>query len=407
MNEQETKNRDNAEIIDLGDDADTEFDPFGDMDPPAEEPTAKPIATPASKPAEDPAPEPDATDANPFESAIAASEDKQAAETKLGLIAKPPVFEYAAAKEEISDTTQTFEALRAAKAADFPELEDAMRVTWTVTYGKVVKNVGSPKTMTIAKQKSEIEQSKEFLDALKKTRGDVVCQVSPKVTAQKKGESSSYRGVFVNLQDAVASGKTICVVPSNDGHVYEIRSNDVGCFITKANNLAGLSAIRAGFVPALPPIPRTIIDQTVAFFRAFMERGNETEALVNVYWDKLERKYHTHVPRQTVTRVEVKTALADIDGKRFVHVADIHSHNTMPARFSTDDDADEKAARLYIVIGRLDRLFPELSVRIASGGGFLELDPNAVIAPAPSLYPSEWLENVAVAKENTIEKVSA
>jgi hypothetical protein len=209
------------------------------------------------------------------------------------------------------------------------------------------------------------------------------------------------------MQDAVASGKPICVVPSNDGNVYEIRSNTVGCFVTKANNLAGLSEIRAGFIPALPPIPQIIIDQTVAFFRAFMERGHETEALVNVYWDKLERQYHTHVPHQTVTRVEVKTVLADIDDARFVHVADIHSHNTMPARFSAADDADEKAARIYMVIGRLDRLYPEISVRIASGGSFLELDPNAVIAPAPSLYPSEWLENVAVAKENTIEKMSA
>ena len=53
-------------------------------------------------------------------------------QTQLSLFDKPPVFQYGGAREQITDASMTFEALRIQKADDFPELEDASAVTWQV-----------------------------------------------------------------------------------------------------------------------------------------------------------------------------------------------------------------------------------------------------------------------------------
>ena len=89
-------------------------------------------------------------------------------QTQLSLFDKPPVFQYGGAREQITDASMTFEALRIQKADDFPELEDASAVTWQVRYGDITKTVSAPKTDTIAAMKAEIEKSKAFLDSLKK-----------------------------------------------------------------------------------------------------------------------------------------------------------------------------------------------------------------------------------------------
>ena len=91
-------------------------------------------------------------------------------QTQLSLFDKPPVFQYGGAREQITDASMTFEALRIQKADDFPELEDASAVTWQVRYGDITKTVPAPKTDTIAAMKAEIEKSKAFLDSLKKAR---------------------------------------------------------------------------------------------------------------------------------------------------------------------------------------------------------------------------------------------
>ena len=54
---------------------------------------------------------------------------------------------------------------------------------------------------------------------------------------------------------------------------------------------------------------------------------------------------------------------------------DIHSHNNMNAFFSRTDDRDEKAARVYAVVGRISSFFPEIKVRIANSRSFVEIDP--------------------------------
>ena len=81
---------------------------------------------------------------------------------------------------------------------------------------------------------------------------------------------------------------------------------------------------------------------------------------------------------------------------RYLHYADIHSHNSMAAKFSSTDDQDEKATRLYIVLGRLNRFFPEISVRMSCGGVFHLIDPAAVLESIGEEFPHQWFDHVRV-----------
>jgi hypothetical protein len=308
-------------------------------------------------------------------------EIKEADKSQPSFVEKTPVFEYAGATENIDDTSKTFDELRIEKAADFPELEDGKRVSWTVEYGKVVKSVADPKGMSIGKMKSDIETSKEFEDSLKKRGADKnpSCKVKPRVTAQSKGTLSAYKGVYTNIAEAEASGKVISIVPARDGKIYEIRNTEMGKFITPVVDCELLSYVRAGFVPALPPIPMDLMVQVISFFRHYMQNGVEQEALVNVYWDKVNPGFFIDTPKQTVTKASVVGVVSDKYAcDRYIHYMDIHSHNSMRAFFSPTDDRDEKATRLYSVIGNLDRYFPDIKTRFSNGGKYWSIYPEQV-----------------------------
>ena len=66
----------------------------------------------------------------------------------------------------------------------------------------------------------------------------------------------------------------------------------------------------------------------------------------------------------------------------------------MAAKFSAVDDADEKATRLYLVVGRLDHFYPDISARVSCGGTFLKIDPADVIEGVGEDFPMEWLDRV-------------
>lgn len=232
-------------------------------------------------------------------------------QTQLSLFDKPPVFQYGGAREQITDASMTFEALRIQKADDFPELEDASAVTWQVRYGDVTKSVSAPKTDTIAAMKAEIEKSKAFLDSLKKGKvKDPECVVKPQIRMQKKG-IADYKGVFPTLEAARASNKVICLIPARDGQTYEMRRSELGEFIAPKHKITEFSEVRAGFRPALPRIPQELLRSIIGFFRSQMESGAEFEALVRIYWDRKDQKFIPFVPKQRVTKDRVTVRLTD------------------------------------------------------------------------------------------------
>lgn len=198
------------------------------------QPTTAPIAkAPVEAPAENPI--------------AAAFEQKTAENTKKGLLEKPPVFYHKGVKEEIDDPSMTFEELRIRKSDDFTDLEEGKRVSWSVEYCGIRKEVKDPKGTTIISMKEMIERSREFLDALKKTKDKApCCYVKPKVEMKTKG-NAAYKGKFGTLEEARTSDKVICLIPSNDGRIYELRKMEQGEFIAPKKNVVDFSSAEPGF----------------------------------------------------------------------------------------------------------------------------------------------------------------
>lgn len=362
--------------------------------------TATPLAAPA--PSQTPPAPKAGEEANPLLAAVDLQEAANARKAAEPIFVQLPLFSYNGNREPIEDLTQTFEQLRQSKMEDFPEFEEKQNLSWNVVYGSVEKKVADPAKEQIGALKREIESSKDFLTALKKAKDKhPKCIVKPTVRMQKKGTGSGYKAAFLHVAEARASDKSIAFIPARDGRVYQRRVNDAGEFITPADNVTLLDEVKAGFTPSLPRIPYQLLEQALGLFRRLMDAPGTPgplEALIHIYWDKYEKRYFLHVPRQTVGKESVEAVLEDedlLDETRYLHYADLHSHNNMPARFSPIDDRDERANRLYLVAGRLDRYFPELRVRMCSGGRFCDIPPERVLEPMPAgQFPAQWLERI-------------
>lgn len=366
---------------------------------PVAAPAPAPVTAPAAPAPKSSAPEKPAAEA-PAENPIAAAFEQKAAEnTKQGLLEKPPVFYHKGVKEDIEDASMTFEELRIRKSEDFTDLEEGKRVSWGVEYCGIRKEVKDPKGTTIISMKEMIERSREFLDALKKTKDkDPCCYVKPKVEMKTKG-NAAYKGKFGTLEEARNSDKVICLIPSNDGRIYELRKMEQGEFIAPKKNVVDFSEVRAGFSPALPKIPAELMGQIIAFFRAFMTDHGENEAFAQIYWDKAEKRFFAYVPKQSVCKEEVEADLHDClydDEERYLCYADIHSHNSMDAFFSGKDDQDERSTGLYLVLGKLDKFYPDIKARIFCGDSFVSIDPNIVMEGLEQPFPKEWLTQVSI-----------
>ena len=373
-------------------------------------PAPQPVPAPNPQPvprAQTQNPAPAAEPVNPISVAIDKQETQVAQAAAKSLFEKAPIFSYGSAKDEITDGAMTFEELRIAKSDDFPELGEGKRVSWSVEYGKVTKTISDPKGATIQSVKEEIERSKAFLDGLKKAKDKSPdCLVKPRVTAQSKG-IAAYKGVFTSLEEARTSDKAICLFPSGDGRVYELRKTELGELIAPKDNVIEFPSVRAGFTPALPLIPVSLLSQIISFFRCYMNNAAEFEALVHILWDKEQEKFVVHVPPQEVSKARVNADLSrdELDETRYLHYMDIHSHNSMAAKFSPVDDQDERATRLYAVLGHLDQFFPEITVRMSCGGTYCELDPALVFEGLGEVFPREWRDNVKIGESRKEAKL--
>lgn len=334
--------------------------------------------------------------ANPLADAMDKAEETEAAEAQQSLFAKLPLFEFAGASERIENPDITFEELRQQKVADFPEMEK--KTTWTVSYGKTVKSITDPKKDKIADIKREIETSQSFIDGLKKSKDkNPDCKVTPRVAAEKKGviRFPAYKGIYSDVESAVNSGKLISLIPAKDGRLYELRRNELGEFVTPTSGHRELDEIQAGFSPHLPLVPKELLLEIITFFRTCMfQQKGEYEASAHIVWDRYVEEFSVYIPEQRVTKASVHADI-NLDTERYVDYISLHSHNSMKAYFSLTDDADEKATKVYAVIGRLHNFFPQMKVRICNGGNFLDIDPNLVFESVGEEYPPVWLDNVS------------
>lgn len=316
---------------------------------------------------------------------------------------KDAIFNYGKAKDPITDRDCTFEDLRAKYETDFPELSEAKNVSWKMLYGKVTKIISNPGAVKVYDMKAEIEKSKQFIENIKKAKKDAdknpECLVKPFVTAQSKGEAqfSAYKEYCSSVEDAQASSKPIVIIPSRDGKIYEMRKTPVGTFMAPAEFLPEFPLVGTGFQMALPKIPMHILMFILNFFGELSKR-HKSEALVHILYDTMRGKYTMRVPKQELTHTSVHSVMEEEYPEHLIHVMDIHSHNIMPAIFSDIDDKDEKATRLYAVVGKIDQVFPEITVRASCAGKFIPLQPEDIFENKFKAYPypSMWDEQITL-----------
>ena len=332
---------------------------------------------------------------NPLMEAAEQADNKAVQAMAKSLTELLPVFSYNDCEEEITNPNMSFEDLRLEKMEDFTEMEDRTKVKWFVKYGSVKKEITKPKQESIAKVKAAIEVSAEFLAGLKKAKNkNPRCKVEPVVYTQKKG-IAAYKGLFATPEEAAESDKMICIFPARDGRVYEMRKTQLGTFTVPRDTVEELSQVSAGFKPALPLVPHALFTQILAFFKFYAAQEKPLETLVNLYWDTKMKRFLPVIPRQKVTGVEIETMGEDgLDTERYIHYMDLHSHNIMPAFFSATDNADEKAARVYIVVGRLQDAQPQIMARISCSGHFQSIPLESVVEVYKPNFPKHWQSSI-------------
>ncbi len=348
--------------------------------------------------------------ADPFTAALATARAQSDSRLVESCIAREAIFSYGKAKEPITDRDCTFEDLREKYESDFPELAESKKVEWTVTYGKESKTISNPGSDKVYEIKAEIEKSKKFLDGIKKGKTDAdknpECIVKPRIKAQSKGEViplSSYKEFCTTAAEARQSDKAIVLLPSSDGRLYQMRKTPVGIFTAQADILPEFPPVTPGFQMTVPKIPMHLLLFIWDFFAGLSERY-ELEALVHILYDTRRNKYTVRVPKQKLTHVSVDSVMEEEYPEHMIHVMDIHSHNTMPAKFSSIDDDDEKPTRLYAVMGRLDKVLPEITVRASCGGKFIPVDPADVfdIKSTSFPHPKIWDEKIELPKTEDV-----
>ena len=120
------------------------------------------------------------------------------------------------------------------------------------------------------------------------------------------------------------------------------------------------------FEMALPKIPGEFLDTIIKEFRRDLTKEN----MVQIYYSVSSMSYYLVKPRAEYTKVSVKYTMTHT---RDILVMSVHSHNTMAAKFSSIDDADEIYTGLFGVIGNLDKQKISVSFRAGMEGKFKPL----------------------------------
>lgn len=340
--------------------------------------------------------------ATSFEDLIAKAQAQRDEEIISKLADKDAIFSYGSAKEAITDRDCTFEDLRQKYTSDFPELGSSDKVSWTVFYGSVTKEINNPGSDKVYEIKGEIEKSKTFLEGLKKAKKEADknpdCLVKPSKSAGSKGKVlkfPTYKEFCTSLEDAQKSQKAIVVLPSKDGRLYQMRKTPLGEFVAPINQINEFDDVKTGFNMKLPKIPMELLMFILNFFDE-MSNKFKYEALVHILYDTVHKKYTIRVPEQKISHARVDSVLSEPYSEDLIHVMDFHSHNTMPANFSGIDDEDEKETRLYAVAGRFGKGFPDIKVRAGCAGEFIDVPLEQVFDINFSVFPHPpmWDEKV-------------
>jgi hypothetical protein len=214
-------------------------------------------------------------------------------------------------------------------------------------------------------------------------------------TKKKDGEGDGFRAITENdlrkkLEDdfpELVQGFTTLVYVEKKNIIVPMltakKKGNVDCMGTSTSVEVSLSNQK---------IPFPILADFIVLAKDFSDRFG-TEVHADIYFDLEVQEFFMDIPKQTVNPVLVtitepaeETAIRLID-RRYMKVMEIHSHHRMSAKPSHIDDLNERAPILYAIVGRIDQLFPEITVRTfdKKTGKHIPLEP-AHIFDNPTFY---------------------
>jgi PRTRC genetic system protein A len=208
------------------------------------------------------------------------------------------------------------------------------------------------------------------------------------------------RGYYCSLKEMARDGLPVNTFVAKNG-VFEVRITEAGIFTVKINDeKAGYEELDEGFEfrKPLTRIPWTVLQQVIAFFKHYSK--DNYEAMAYIMWDREAKKYFVYVPEQKTTAWDVDAERQVDMALKHVYVMKIHSHHTMPAKFSSIDDEEEVETMLYAVVGRLDNYLPDITVRYSCGGHHREIPAREVFESPFTQFPADWLEKIKTGGES-------
>ena len=184
-------------------------------------------------------------------------------------------------------------------------------------------------------------------------------------------------GYLVNHVAGLAGSQGIgydYVLGSGGLYVQSESAHLTARIIVASAQVRGLAPVTEKVELAHGPIPAHVFELGLRWFQA----SPDTERFFAVGWDG--QTYRLVVPPQEGT------------GSSLIYrppagvIAEFHSHGRHRAFFSTTDDKDEQGFRIYGVVGRLDAMLPELTLRLGIYGHFAPLKWSQVFdGPPPGL----------------------
>jgi PRTRC genetic system protein A len=170
----------------------------------------------------------------------------------------------------------------------------------------------------------------------------------------KDGSLEGERGIFYDY-----------ILASNGLYIQARNAHLEATILIADAEVRGLAPLEESVSLLHGKMPWHLYDLAYSYFVMDPNRERYTA----IVW---QDRYRLKVPEQTREQGSVRYfTKSDV-------VLDIHSHGTMTAWFSTQDDSDEQALRLYMVVGKVNMLIPEMELRIGVYGYFAPISVRDV-----------------------------
>jgi len=179
---------------------------------------------------------------------------------------------------------------------------------------------------------------------------------------------------YKNALDRQPQGAMFDYLLAADGlYLHAQRDEMLVSFALARAEVRGLQPAHEIFDFALPYVPETLVGRILQISRHYAE-----SSLESLFWlrhselNPYDNGWLLEEPAQDRRAASCRPH----DGQGDVYervIIEIHSHHSMPARFSATDDKDETGFRLYGVIGDLYEA-PSIRLRVGVyGAGFWEI----------------------------------